>query len=174
MAQVSAHDVTEKLCVWIQPGTFVIFCSLSFLISLHIKLFNEEKCHSGNICKNIAVSLRLAVSLNISAFRSSLNFGIFTIFSVGGETNHNQRHTVIDLLGFWKRHVNHAVTQSFKLAVADVWIPRQGCRENSGISFTSARQTGLLTPSLLVQFFYSFTSFLSATVLSGLWWFGKE
>lgn len=53
-------------------------------------------------------------------------------------------------------------SHTFKLAVADSWFPRQCCWENRGISFTSAPQKALSTPSLLVQFFNSFTSFLSA------------
>lgn len=45
---------------------------------------------------------------------------------------------------------------------------------NSGVSFTSGPQTALSTPSLLVQFFNSFTSFLSATLPCGLWCFWKS
>lgn len=63
---------------------------------------------------------------------------------------------------------------TFKLAVVDIWIPEQCCWKNSAISFTSTPQMALSTPSLLVQFFNSFTSFLSATAQSCLWWFGKE
>lgn len=148
----------KGLCLNPVRVIYHILTPQSFLFFLHFKLFNEEKCHSVKL----TVSFPLAFALRLCHLHN---------FSVGGETNYNETRSCWCARVGKERYEPYSYT--FKLAV-HLDSTALLLKKNSGISFTSAPQIALSTPSLHVQFFNSFTAFLSANAQSCLWWFGKE